>query len=50
MGRLVQEKLSHQLDVVEVSIAKQVAHKSHHFFQVRPGFSELQKLQDFYNG
>ena len=35
VGRLVQEKLSHQLDQVEVSIACQVAQKSHHFFQVR---------------
>jgi len=34
-GRLAQEKLSHHLDVVEISIAEQVAQKSHHFFQVR---------------
>jgi len=33
-GKLAQEKLSHQLDQVEVSIAHQVAAKSHHFFQV----------------
>jgi len=33
-GRLAQEKLSHHLDVVEISIAEQVAQKSHHFFQV----------------
>ena len=33
-GRLAQEKLSHHLDDVEVSIAEQVAQKSHHFFQV----------------
>jgi hypothetical protein len=32
---LAQEKLSHHLDDVEVSIAEQVAQKSHHFFQVR---------------
>ena len=30
----MQEKLSHQLDEVEVSIAHQVAQKSKHFFQV----------------
>ena len=34
IGRQVQERLSHQLDEVEVSIARQVAHKSHNFFQV----------------
>jgi len=34
LGRLVQDKLSHQLDEVEVSIAQQVAQKSQHFFQV----------------
>ena len=34
-GRLAQERLSHHLDDVEVSIAEQVAQKSHHFFQVR---------------
>jgi len=33
-GKLVQEQLSHYLDQVEVSIAGQVASKSHHFFQV----------------
>jgi len=33
-GKLLQEKLSHHLDQVEVSIAHQVAAKSHHFFQV----------------
>ena len=33
-GRLAQEKLSHHLDVVEISIAEQVAQKSHPFFQV----------------
>lgn len=33
-GRMVQEKLAHHLDSVEVNIADQVAQKSHHFFQV----------------
>eukprot|EP00092_Neocalanus_flemingeri_P002039 GFUD01002176.1.p1 GENE.GFUD01002176.1~~GFUD01002176.1.p1 ORF type:complete len:961 (-),score=279.08 GFUD01002176.1:193-3075(-) len=33
-GRLVQEKLQHYIDQVEVNIAGQVATKSHHFFQV----------------
>ena len=33
-GKLTQERLSHHLDQVEVSIAHQVAAKSHHFFQV----------------
>lgn len=33
-GKLIQEQLSHYLDQVEVSIAGQVASKSHHFFQV----------------
>jgi len=33
-GRLVQERLQHYIDQVEVSIAGQVASKSHHFFQV----------------
>jgi len=33
-GRLVQEQLQHYIDQVEVSIAGQVASKSHHFFQV----------------
>jgi len=33
-GKLVQEKLQHYIDQVEVSIAGQVASKSHHFFQV----------------
>ena len=35
LGKLLQEKLSHHLDQVEVSIAHQVAAKSHHFFQVK---------------
>ena len=33
-NRLVQEKLAHHLDLVEVDIAEQVAQKSHHFFEV----------------
>ena len=33
-GRLVQEKLQHYIDQVEVNIASQVCTKSHHFFQV----------------
>ena len=33
-SRLVQEKLAHHLDLVEVDIAEQVAQKSHHFFEV----------------
>ena len=33
-GRLVQERLQHYIDQVEVSIASQVCTKSHHFFQV----------------
>ena len=34
-GRMIQERLSQQLDAVEVSITNQIAQKSHHFFQVR---------------
>ena len=34
-GRMIQERLSLQLDAVEVSITNQIAQKSHHFFQVR---------------
>ena len=33
-GRLVQERLQHYIDQVEVNIASQVCTKSHHFFQV----------------
>jgi hypothetical protein len=33
-GKLVQERLQHFIDQVEVSIAGQVASKSHHFFHV----------------
>lgn len=33
-GRLVQERLQHYIDLVEVNIASQVCTKSHHFFQV----------------
>ena len=33
-GRMIQERLSQQLDAVEVSITNQIAQKSHHFFQV----------------
>jgi len=33
-GKLVQERLQHYIDQVEVCIAGQVASKSHHFFQV----------------
>ena len=33
-GRLIQERLSHQLDLVEVDIAEQVKQKSQNFFQV----------------
>ena len=33
-GRLVQEKLQHYIDQVEVNIASQVCTKSHHSFQV----------------
>ncbi len=33
-GRLAQERLSAQLDSVEVEIARQVAQRSHSFFQV----------------
>ena len=31
---IMQERLQHYIDQVEVSIAGQVASKSHHFFQV----------------
>ena len=31
---MIQERLSQQLDAVEVSITNQIAQKSHHFFQV----------------
>ena len=31
----LQERLSQQLDAVEVSITNQIAQKSHNFFQVR---------------
>ena len=34
-SKLVQERLAHHLDLVEVDIADQVAQKSHHFFEVR---------------
>ena len=44
LGKLLQEKLSHHLDQVEVSIAHQVAAKSHHFFQVGIIFLELKFL------
>ncbi len=40
-GRLIQERLSHQLDAVEVSITQQVAQKSHHFFQVMTYHDDL---------
>jgi len=43
VGRLVQDRLSHQLDEVEVSIAHQVAQKSQHFFQVKTVFFEFLK-------
>ena len=33
-GQLLQEKLQHYIDQVEVNIAGQVANKSHHFFEV----------------
>jgi len=33
-GQLLQGKLQHYIDLVEVSIARQVAQKSHHFFEV----------------
>ena len=33
-SKLVQERLAHHLDLVEVDIADQVAQKSHHFFEV----------------
>jgi vacuolar protein sorting-associated protein 54 len=32
-GKLLQEKLSHHLDVIEMQIANQIAHKSDAFFQ-----------------
>ena len=32
-GKLLQEKLSHHLDVIEMQIAHQIAHKSDAFFQ-----------------
>ena len=34
-GRMIQERLSQQLDAVEVSITEQIAQKSHNFFQVK---------------
>ena len=43
---MAQEKLSHHLDDVEVSIAEQVAQKSHHFFQVRNLFVQKWENQE----
>ena len=47
-SKLVQERLAHHLDLVEVDIADQVAQKSHHFFEV----SNMGLLwgQNYYNG
>ena len=44
-GRMIQERLSQQLDAVEISITNQIAQKSHHFFQVTSQYeSTLSKL------